>query len=124
MLTELVQHVVRREPGFDGFDVSDEVDRLFSFHFPLFLSELLDEVAGGRSNRVLAEWAEAFDWISGTTRLVGQAMVGALDADQLRAASAAASDPETAAWLDRLAADWPQVRAWIEQGGVSEALTR
>ena len=117
MLTELVQHVVRREPDFDGFDVSAEVDRLFSFHFPLFLSELLDEVAGGRSNRVLAEWAEAFDWIAGTTRLVGKAMVSALDTGKLETAAKAAKKAgktETAKWLERLKADWRPVRAWID----------
>ncbi len=70
---ELFQHVVRRESSFSAFDVWAEKDtnrwleanRLFNFHFPLFLSELLDDVKGGDSNTVLAEWGEAFDWIAG-----------------------------------------------------------
>jgi hypothetical protein len=94
-----------------------EANRLFNFHFPLFLSELLDDVKGDESNTVLAEWAEAFDWIAGTTTLVGRAMVSALDAGKLTTAAKAAkkaSKSETAKWLERLAADWPQVRAWID----------
>jgi hypothetical protein len=62
----LFEHVVRREPAFSAFDVRTEADserwleadRLFGFHFPLFLSELLDDARGGTSNTVLAEWAQ------------------------------------------------------------------
>ncbi|WP_157592075.1 hypothetical protein [Solirubrobacter soli] len=108
--TELFDHVVGRASS----DAPEEADRRFAFHFPLFLSELLDDVDGGDANTVLAEWAEAFDWIAGTTTLVGQAMVSVLDADKLRAAAGRADKPETAMWLERLAAEWPQVRAWIE----------
>ena len=93
---ELFEHVVRREPAFAhstpgrGGRERLEADRLFAFHFPLFLSELLDEVEGGDSHTVLAEWAEAFDWIAGTTTL-GRAMVAGLDAADLAAAAAAAA---------------------------------
>jgi hypothetical protein len=122
---ELFQHVVRRDSGWSSFDVWAETDtqkwleanRLFNFHFPLFLAELLDDVKGGDANTVLAEWAEAFDWIAGTTTLVGRAMVSSVDAAQLgKSAKAAkkAGKTETAKWLERLVADWPQVRAWID----------
>ena len=122
---ELFQHVVRRESSFSAFDVWAEKDskrwleanRLFNVHFPLFLAELLDDVKGGDSNTVFAEWAEAFDWIAGTTRLVGKAMVSALDTAKLETAAKAAKKAgktETAKWLERLKADWRPVRAWID----------
>ena len=129
---ELFQHVVRRDPAFSAFDASAERDpdrwleaeRLFNFHFPLFLSELLDDAGGGDSNTVLAEWGEAFDWIAGTTTLVGKAMVSSLDAETLRATAQAAAGTDTARWLERVAADWTHVRAWIEHGGMIAALRR
>jgi hypothetical protein len=128
---ELFQHVVRRDPGFSGFDVSAETDierwieadRRFNFHFPLFLSELLDAAGGGGSNTVLAEWGEALDPIAGTTMLVGRAMVASLDAGQLRAAARSAG-ADTAAWLDRVADDWPSIRARFEDRAASAALRR
>jgi hypothetical protein len=113
--SELFEHVVRRAPG-----SGDDPDRRFAFHFPLFLAELLDDVEGGDSNTVLAEWGEAFDWIAGTTTLVGQAMVSGLDAERVRAAAETArtaGKDETGEWLERIAAGWPQVRALIEGAG-------
>jgi hypothetical protein len=108
--SELFAHVIARASP----DAPEDPERRFAFNFPLFLSELLDDVDGGDSHTVLAEWAEAFDPIAGTTTLVGRAMVSALDAGRLRAAAARANDRETARRLELLAAEWPQVRARIE----------
>jgi hypothetical protein len=122
---ELFAHVVARESGWgswDGWAETDakkwlEASRLFNVHFPLFLSELLDDVKGGNANTALAEWGEALDWMADTTAMVGRMMVGAQDAGKLRTAAAAAKKAgkaDTAKWLEKTAADWGAVRAWIE----------
>jgi hypothetical protein len=126
---ELFEHVVRREPAFMGFDAGAEADRarwleanrLFRFHFPLWLSELLDEVRGGDSDTILAQWAEESDAIAGTTTLVGRSLVAGLEAADLTALAADAQRVQTAEWLRRLAAAWDDVRAWIEGNGMLPA---
>jgi hypothetical protein len=78
----------------------------------MFLSSLLDEVEGGRTNTVLAEWGDAYGW----STLVGQAMVASLDEGKLTAAAdaARAADKEmTAEWLELIAADWPRISGQI-----------
>jgi hypothetical protein len=78
----------------------------------LFLSSLLDEVEGGRTNTVLAEWGEAYGW----SALVGEAMVASLDAAGLESharTARAAGKEMTAEWLELIAADWPRIREEI-----------
>ncbi|MDA0166551.1 hypothetical protein OM076_40180 [Solirubrobacter ginsenosidimutans] len=122
---ELFAHVVGRESGWgswDGWAEKDtkkwlEASRLFNVHFPLFLSELLDDVKGGNSNTALAQWGEALDWMADTTGMVGRMLVGSQDATKLRTAAKAAEKagkPITAKWLEKTADDWPAIRGWIE----------
>ena len=68
------------------------------------------------ANTVLAELGEAFDWIAGTTsrgRADGR-LAGPEQARRRGQGGQEGRKTETAKWLDRLVADWPQVRAWIE----------
>jgi hypothetical protein len=122
---ELFAHVVGRESGWgswDGWAEKNtqkwlEASRLFNVHFPLFLSELLDDVKGGNANTALAQWGESLDWMADTTGMVGRMLVGSQDAGKLRSAAAAAKKAgkaDTAKWLEKTAADWPAVRGWIE----------
>lgn len=121
---ELIAKVVKRESGWSSWDPWAETDSddwleasdLFNFHFPKFLSELLDDALGGTDNTSLAELGEAFDWLGGT-QAVGELMVGDQNPKKLRdAAKKATKDKkaETAKWLERVAGNWTQVRAWIE----------
>jgi hypothetical protein len=122
---ELFARVVGRESGWgawDGWAEKDskkwlEASRLFNVHFPLFLSELLDDVKGGNSNTALAQWGEALDWMADTTGMVGRMLVSANDAEKLRTAAKAAKKAgkaNTAKWLEKTADDWAAVRGWIE----------
>ena len=121
---ELVAKVVKRESGWSSWDPWAETDTakwleasdLFNYHFPKFLSELLDDALGGTANTELAEFGEMLDWLGGT-QAVGELMVAEQDPKKLRAAAKAATKakkPETAKWLERVAGDWTQIRAWIE----------
>jgi len=121
---ELIAKVVKRESGWSSWDPWAETDSdkwleasdLFNQHFPMFLSELLDDALGGAANKDLAAFGEAFDWLGGT-QAVGELMVAQQDPKKLRdAAKKAKKDKkdETAKWLERVAGDWTQVRAWIE----------
>jgi hypothetical protein len=121
---ELVGKVVKRESGWGSWDPWAEKDSdkwleasdLFNYHFPKFLSELLDDAAGGTTHTDLAVFGEAFDWLGGT-QAVGELMVAEQDPKKLRAAAKAAKKKkkdETAKWLERVAGDWTQIRAWIE----------
>ena len=121
---ELIAKVVKRESGWSSWDPWAETDSddwleasdLFNFHFPKFLSELLDDALGGTANTSLAEFGEAFDWLGGT-QAVGELMVGDQNPKMLRdAAKKAKKDKkaETAKWLERVADNWTPVRAWIE----------
>jgi hypothetical protein len=78
----------------------------------LFLSSLLDDVEGGRTNTALAEWGEAY----GFSSLVDEAMVTSLDASRLESGARKAraiGKPMTAEWLELLAEDWPQISAAV-----------
>jgi hypothetical protein len=121
---ELIAKVVKRESGWSSWDPWAETDSdkwleasdLFNENFPMFLSELLDDALGGTANKDLATFGEAFDWLGGT-QAVGEVMVAQQDPKKLRdAAKKAKKDKkdETAKWLERVAANWTQVRAWIE----------
>jgi hypothetical protein len=121
---ELIAKVAKRESGWASWDPWKETgtakwleaSRLFNRHFPKFLSELLDDALGGSANTDLANFGEAFDWLGGT-QAVGELMVAEQDPKKLRAAAAKAKKDkkaETAKWLERVAADWLHVRAWIE----------
>jgi hypothetical protein len=121
---ELVAKVVKRQSGWGSWDPWAEKDTdkwleasdLFNQHFPKFLSELLDDALGGTAHTDLAEFGEAFDWLGGT-QAVGELMVAEQDPKKLRAAAKKArkaKKEETAKWLERVAGDWLQVRAWIE----------
>jgi hypothetical protein len=121
---ELIAKVVKRESGWSSWDPWAETDTgkwleasdLFNQHFPMFLSELLDDALGGTANKDLAQFGEAFDWLGGT-QAVGELMVAQQDPKKLRdAAKKAKKDKkdETAKWLERVAGDWTAIRAWIE----------
>ena len=93
-----------------------EASDLFNYHFPKFLSELLDDALGGTANTELAEFGELLGWLGGT-QAVGEMMVAEQDPKKLRTAAKAATKAkkaETAKWLERVAGDWTQIRAWIE----------
>ena len=119
---ELFQHVVRRESSFGAFDVWAEKDskswleanRLFNFHFPLFLAELLDDVKGGDSNTVFARVGRGvgLDRRDDEAGRQGDGLV-ARHGKARTAAKAAkkAGKTETAKWLERLKADWRQCAA-------------
>jgi len=121
---ELIAKVVKRESGWSSWDPWAETDSdkwleasdLFNHHFPKFLSELLDDALGGKANTELAEFGELLDWFGGT-QAVGELMVAEQDPKKLRTAAKAATKAkkaETAKWLERVAGDWTQIRAWIE----------
>jgi hypothetical protein len=121
---ELIAKVVKRESGWSSWDPWAETDSdkwleasdLFNHHFPKFLSELLDDALGGTANTELAEFGELLDWFGGT-QAVGELMVAEQDPKKLRTAAKAATKAkkaETAKWLERVAGDWTQIRAWIE----------
>ena len=121
---ELVAKVVKRESGWSSWDPWAETSSakwleasdLFNYHFPKFLSELLDDALGGTANTELAEFGELLGWLGGT-QAVGELMVAEQDPKKLRTAAKAATKAkkaETAKWLERVAGDWTAVRAWIE----------
>jgi len=121
---ELIAEVVKRASGSGSWDPWAESDSdkwleasdLFNYHFPKFLSELLDDALGGTAHADLAEFGELLGWLGGT-QAVGELMVAEQDPKKLRAAAKKAKKDkkdETAKWLERVAGDWTQVRAWIE----------